>query len=157
MKTDKYGFYHLNVNVTERADEQIRRVSQERGMTVTDFIIEKATTLQIPDSRQFKKLKAKYPKNYREQAKAFLEDIKKKNGEEIMNRPNGASKKTAQFHLRVTPETYQIIQEKSEAMAMSVSDYVTFVTTRFDIEEISAKMDKVISMLESKNEGCDRA
>lgn len=156
METDKYGFYHLNVKVTECADETIRRVSQERGMTVTDFIIEKATTLRIPDSKQFKKLKAKYPKDYKEQAKAFLEDIKK-NGEGVMNRKNGASKKTAQFHLRVTPETYQIIQEKAEAMAMSVSDYVTFVTTRFDIEEVSVKMDKVITMLENKNEGCDRA
>lgn len=154
METDKYGFYHLNVKVTERADEQIRKMSQERGMTVTDLIIEKATTLRIPDSRQFKKLKAKYPKNYKEQAKAFLEDIKNTNGEKEMgNRTNGASKKTAQFHLRVTPEVYQIIQEKAEAMAMSVSDYVTFVTTRYDIEEVSAKMDKVISLLEKEDKG----
>ena len=153
METDKYGFYHLNVKVTERADEQIRKMSQERGMTVTDLIIEKATTLRIPDSRQLKKLKAKYPKNYKEQAKAFLEDIKNTNGEKEMNRANGASKKTAQFHLRVTPEVYQIIQEKAEAMAMSVSDYVTFVTTRYDIEEVSAKMDKVISLLEKEDKG----
>ena len=157
METDKYGFYHLNVKVTERADEQIRKMSQERKMTATDFIIEKATTLRIPDSRQLKKLKAQYPKYYKRDARAFLEELKNRNGEEAMNRQNGASKKTAQFHLRVTPEVYQIIQEKAEAMAMSVSDYVTFVTTRFDIEEVSAKMDKVISMLENKNEGCDHA
>lgn len=154
MKIDKYGFCHLNVVVTEKADEAIRTRAKEKNMTVTDFIIDQAISVRIPDSDKLKKIQAEYSADYEEKAKAFLKEIKEREGDG-MNRPNGASKKTAQFHLRVSPEAFQIIQDRAEAMSMSVSDYVTFITTRFDIEEINKKLDKLIALLEKKE--CEQA
>lgn len=149
-QVDKYGFCHLNVVVTEKANEIIRSRAKELNMTATDFIIDRAISVRIPDSKVLKKVKAKHPADYTEKAKAFLKEIKEREGNDDMNKPNGASKKTAQFHLRVSPEAFQIIQDRAEAMSMSVSDYVTFITTRFDIEEVSAKLDKLIALLEKK-------
>lgn len=151
MKIDNYGFFHLNVVVTERADEEIRTRARDKNMTVTDYIIERAANARIPDSSKLKKIKIKYPPDYKQRAKEFVNALKEKEGSDNMNKPNGASKKTAQFHLRVTPETMAVIQEKAEKMSMSVSDYVTFVCTRYDLDEVSAKLDKVVELLEQYN------
>lgn len=57
-----------------------------------------------------------------------------------------------QFHLRVTQETYDEIKRRAAAMSMSVSDYVVFVTTQFDITEISRKIDEINARLDEISE-----
>jgi len=155
MIIDKYGCYHITVSVTEKAKEKIYQQSAEKDMSITDYICWIASTFQIPDSSVLKAIKIKKTKEYRNNARSYVNSLKEKNitekeEDDDMNRKNGASLKTAQFHLRVTPETYRIIQDKAAAMAMSTSDYVTFVTTRYDIEDVNLKLDKLLAYIEEE-------
>lgn len=152
MTVDKYGGKHFTFVVTEEAKQKIEEQSQLQGITKTEFIVDKALNFQIPDSSTLKTIrKPVRTASYKEAAKKFVAELKTEKEEEIMaNKKNGASTKTAQFHLRVSPEVYEQIQKKAADMAMSVSDYVTFVTTKYDIEEVSMKMDKIIEMLENQ-------
>ena len=152
MTIDKYGGKHFTFVVTEAAKQKIEEQSRLQGITKTEFIVDKALNFQIPDSSVLKAIrKPVRTASYKEAAKKFVAELKIEKEEDIMaNKKNGASTKTAQFHLRVSPEVYEQIQKKAADMAMSVSDYVTFVTTKYDIEEISMKMDKIIEMLEDQ-------
>ena len=60
---------------------------------------------------------------------------------------NGVAKK--QFHLRVTQETYDEIKRRAEAMSLSVSDYVVFITTQYDVMEVSRKIDEINARLDA--------
>ena len=153
MTTDRYGGKHFTFVVTEEAKERIKEQSLLQGITQTEFIIDKALNLNIPDSSKLKAVVRKPNRtfSYKVAAKRFTQELKEKEEENMANRKNGASAKTAQFHLRVTPEVFEQIQKKAADMSMSVSDYVTFVTTRYDIEEVSMKMDKVIELLEKQD------
>lgn len=145
-KTDKYGGLHFTFVVTEQAKAVIKEQSEKQGITQTEFIVNAAVNTKIPDSSIWKSIRKPVMTNdYKQKAKEFVEIMKNTDREDNdMNKKNGASQKTAQFHLRVTPETYAQIQKKANEMSMSVSDYVTFVTTRFDVQEISAKMDLIV-------------
>ena len=155
MAVDRYGGKHFTFVVTEEAKQKIKEQSQLQGVTQTEFIVDKALNFRIPDSSALKTIrKPVRTVSYKEAAKKFVAELKTEKEEEIMaNKKNGASTKTAQFHLRVSPEVYEQIQKKAADMAMSVSDYVTFVTTKYDIEEVSMKMDKIIEMLENQEKG----
>lgn len=154
MTVDRYGGKHFTFVVTEEAKQKIKEQSQLQGVTQTEFIVDKALNFRIPDSSALKTIrKPVRTASYKEAAKKFVAELKTEKEEEIMaNKKNGASTKTAQFHLRVSPEVYEQIQKRAADMAMSVSDYVTFVTTKYDIEEVSMKMDRIIELLE-KQEG----
>lgn len=61
----------------------------------------------------------------------------------------GANVNTSQFHLRVTQETYDKIKAKAAEMSLSVSDYVVFIVTHFDVVEISRKIDEINARLDA--------
>lgn len=56
---------------------------------------------------------------------------------------------TNQFHLRVTQDAYDKIKRRAAEMSLSVSDYVVFVTTHFDVMEISRKIDEINARLDA--------
>ena len=60
--------------------------------------------------------------------------------------------RTEQFHLRVTQETYEEIKRKAAEFSMSISDYVVFVITHFDLMEISKKIDEINRKLDAIND-----
>lgn len=68
---------------------------------------------------------------------------------------NSANINTNQFHLRVPQETYDIIKRRAAEMSLSVSDYVVFVTTHFDVAEISRKIDEINNRLDAIPECTD--
>lgn len=150
MTIDKYGGVHFTFVVTEQVKNIIKERSEAEGISQTDYILKAALNIRIPDSSALKAIRKPIKTTeYKLAAKKFVADLKNnttQREDNDMNKKNGASKKTAQFHLRVTPESYATIQKKADEMAMSVSDYVEFVISKYDIEEVSMKMDKVLGM-----------
>lgn len=57
--------------------------------------------------------------------------------------------KTEQFHLRVTQETYEEIKRKAAEFSMSISDYIVFAITHFNLMEISKKIDEINRKLDA--------
>ena len=143
--------------VTPFARETVSQKCKESGKTISEYVCKLAANFVIPDSRILKLIKIERKQDYKLYARGYLEkNIKRIRGNNDMNKKNGASTKTAQFHLRVSPAVYQNIKAKADEMSMSVSDYVTFVTTRYDIEEISLKLDKMSEQLEDYNSLLER-
>lgn len=58
------------------------------------------------------------------------------------NTPSIPEKKTS-FHLRVSNETYEIIKAKAENYGLTISNYVEFVISAFDIMELANKVDEL--------------
>lgn len=155
MKIDKYGGVHFTIVVTQESEEKIRERSLQKGISLTECIVDTALNIKLPDSSKLKAIrKPTKTISYKQQAKEYMDSLKNKEygKDDVMNKENGASAKTKQFHLRVKPEVFEQIQKKAADMAMSVSDYVSFVTTRYDIEEVSMKLDKVAALLEKEKE-----
>lgn len=59
------------------------------------------------------------------------------------NAPAPVAERKTSFHLRVSNETYEIIKAKAESYGMSVSNYVEFVISAFDIMELANKVDEL--------------
>lgn len=66
----------------------------------------------------------------------------------------GKNVNTSQFHLRVPQEVYDEIKRRAAKMSLSVSDYVVFVTTQFDVAEISRKIDEINKRLDVISSEC---
>lgn len=54
-----------------------------------------------------------------------------------------------QFHLRTEAETFEKIKKKAKSLSMSISDYVAFTTTQFDVLEISKKIDMLNALIDN--------
>lgn len=67
------------------------------------------------------------------------------------NEEKGQSGDKKQFHLRITPEAYEEVERRAAQFSMSLSDYIVFVTTSFDIMEIAKKLDEINSKLDAIN------
>ena len=63
--------------------------------------------------------------------------------------------RSEQLHLRVTPEAHDEIKRRAMALSMSISDYIVFTTTHFDIMDIAKKVDEINQKLDAleKNQG----
>lgn len=63
--------------------------------------------------------------------------------------------RSEQLHLRVTPEAHDEIKRRATALSMSISDYIVFTTTHFDIMDIAKKVDEINQKLDAleKNQG----
>lgn len=57
--------------------------------------------------------------------------------------------RTEQLHLRVTGETYDVIKRKAAEFSMSISDYIVFVITHFNLMEFSEKVDEINRKLDA--------
>lgn len=57
--------------------------------------------------------------------------------------------RTEQLHLRVTRETYDVIKRKVAEFSMSISDYIVFVITHFNLMEFSEKVDEINRKLDA--------
>ena len=140
---------HVTFAITQDANKIANEQSQLLGITKTKFIVDKATDLNPPDSSRLNDIPMpKRTTEYIKQAKEYLSTIKPLTEKEknTMNKKNGASTKTSQIHLRVTKDVHDSILSKAKEMSMSASDYITFVTTRFDLEEVSLKMDRILEL-----------
>lgn len=72
-----------------------------------------------------------------EQEKNITENMKNNEG------------RTEQLHLRVTGETYDVIKRKAAEFSMSISDYIVFVITHFNLMEFSEKVDEINRKLDA--------
>lgn len=128
----------MHIKVSEQARKIICEESKKNGMTIGDYIVQSALAFNVSGiPKELEKALAKINAYAKENNIKF----KKRTGVYDMEEKNKSEK--GQFHLRVPQETFDEIRRKAEAFNMSVSDYVTFVTTCFDIKEISKKIDEI--------------
>lgn len=142
----EYKSKRLQIFVNEAADKKIRSESAAQGITITDYVVSTAMAYRIGE--EIKKLDAtlrRLKKYMQENNIKFSYKAKKKKGDVVMAKKEGTLK---QFHLRVTPSAYEEIKRKATQMSLTVSDYVVFVTTNYDVMEISRKIDEINARLD---------
>lgn len=65
------------------------------------------------------------------------------NEKNITNKETAPAERKTSFHLRVSNETFEIIKKKADSYGLSVSNYVEFVISAFDIMDIAGKIDEL--------------
>lgn len=144
----------LHPIVSDYVDEKIREESNKLDLTIGDYILYAAVMFKVDDipaklDSVIEKLDNymkinKIPYNKKNKGATIMSEIQKFNDEK-----GQADKK--QFHLRITPEAYEEVERRAAQFSMSLSDYIVFVTTSFDIMEISKKLDEINSKLDAIN------
>lgn len=149
----------MHIYVDEVAYNKITSESKNAGLTLADYVCYVVLTFDINCAhRQINK------------ALLLLDQYLKRNnikhickGDNIMKKDNTvqppvkkACAEKKQFHLRVPQDVYDEIERRATRQGMTVSNYIVFVTTQFDIVDISKKLDEVNDKLNSiinKEEG----
>ncbi len=97
--------------------------------------------------------KVKFPK------KAYYGLLNKKKGDIPMAK-KVSDVRTEQFHMRVSKACYDEIKARASSYSMTVSDYVMFVLTHYDVYETNRRVDEINDKLDElakvKNEINDR-
>lgn len=150
LKIDEYGYVRFNVVVPTQMKDDIREKCKEEKKNISEYVCGLAANLVVPDSKILKQIRIdRYNRDYRMVAKKYVKEIKESDN---MSRVSGMNPKTSQFHLRVPAQVYQAIKAKADKMSMSVSDYIIFSITKYDIEEVSLKLDKTAEQIGRYNE-----
>ena len=147
----------LNIYVTEEVDNVIRTKSKENGMLMGDYIIERALSFELENIPEKLSETIALLNRIKRRALDMTDDKTKKNVVQSSQKQAEMNKqvkeavsgvyKTKGFHLRVTEETYEKLKKKAAEYSMSLSDYVVFVITYFDVEKISNQIDTINNKL----------
>ena len=149
----------MHVYVDKETCDKIVAESKNMGLTFSDYVIYITMTFDINCAQ--KRL---------EKTLALLDQYIEKNNVDYackgdINMENNITKNKhfeknssdkKQFHLRVPQAVYDEIEKRASRQGMTVSNYIVFVTTQFDIVDISNKIDEVNNKLNLiiNKEGC---
>lgn len=149
----------LHPYVDEGTAEKIRTESKLLGISISEYVLYTAFTFKTDDIPQ--KLDNTLKKLNQYMDIKGIKPIKKGDGNIMTKRSdNGAGteereieqpkkERNEQFHLRITQESYDEIKRRAAQFSMSLSDYIVFVTTQFDIMDISRKIDEINEKLDA--------
>lgn len=157
VKKDK----RMHICVSKEAGQIVRAKADALGMTYSDYIIDKALSFKIDDvpkklDTAIRKLGTLVPQDILQNitedvnnkmqqfAENFKEQCKIARGKTMKDNNN-----IGQFHLRTEAETFEKIKKKAKSLSMSISDYVAFTTTQFDVLEISKKIDMLNALIDN--------
>lgn len=151
----------MHVYVDKATSEKIKEESLNLGVSMSEYVVYAALAFKVRDipdklddtlakldqyiSDNNIKLKRKKPTKAEQKVEKGERTMAEKTNESTEVR-------TEQFHLRVTQETYEEIKRKAAEFSMSISDYVVFVITHFDLMEISKKIDEINRKLDAIND-----
>lgn len=150
----------LHPYVDEGTAEKIRTESSLLGITLSEYVLYTAFSFKTDDIPQ--KLDCTLEKiNQYMETNNIQCNISKNEGDGNGMKDKGEKgeqieitakkERNEQFHLRITPESYDEIKRRAAELSMSLSDYVVFVTTHFDIMDISRKIDEINRKLDAIN------
>lgn len=155
VKKDK----RMHICVSKEAGQIVRAKADALGMTYSDYIIDKALSFKIDDvpkklDTAIRKLGTLVPQDVLQN---ITEDVNNKmqqfakNFKEQCKIARGKTMKDniGHFHLRTEAETFEKIKKKAKSLSMSISDYVAFTTTQFDVLEISKKIDILNALIDN--------
>lgn len=146
----------MHVYVDKATREKVEIESQKLGVSISEYVIYSALVFKVRDipdklNRAISTLDALMQnKNiylvFGEQNPDYV-----RKGEITMAEKTNENNevRTEQFHLRVTQETYKEIKRKAAEFSMSISDYIVFVITHFNLMELSEKVDEINRKLDS--------
>lgn len=151
----------MHVYVDKATSEKVREESQKLGVSISEYVIYTALTFKVRDipdklDRAISKLDTLMRdgsirlvhKQRTDSTRKGETDMaeQEKNITENMENSEG---RTEQLHLRVTGETYDVIKRKAAEFSMSISDYIVFVITHFNLMEFSEKVDEINRKLDA--------
>lgn len=164
----------LHPYVDEGTAEKIRTESKLLGISISEYVLYTAFTFKTDDIPQkldntLKKLNQYMDiKGIKPIKKGDGITMTKRNGSELRQQDGARAGKSEneagteareieqpkkerneQFHLRITQESYDEIKRRAAQFSMSLSDYIVFVTTHFDIMDISRKIDEINEKLDA--------
>ena len=142
----------MHIYVDDITYNKIISESKNTGLTFSDYISYIALTFDVKCAHK------KITKTL-----IFLDQYLKNNnieyiykGDNIMKKGNAVqssvekiSSEKKQFHLRVPQDVYDEIEKRAARQGMTVSNYIVFVTTQFDIIDISKKIDEINNKLDT--------
>jgi hypothetical protein len=140
----------LHVYATKEVDEYIRSECDKQNISICDYLSEKAEVFQTRDiDEKLKDVIAKVDKL------AEIKGINLDNCYWLSERgfvmdnfeDNKNTMKAEQFHLRVTQETYDKIKQKANEYSMTMSDYVVFAVTHFNLLDLTQKVEQIDNKL----------
>lgn len=143
----------MGISVSEEANELIRSESAKKGVTMSDYITDIALSFQADEiSKKLDATLQKLKRHINAFNKLHPDDpirLKYRNKGDVIMAEKGKKAETKQFHLRVTQETFDEIKRRANAMSLSVSDYIVFVTMHYDVMEVSRKIDEINARLDA--------
>lgn len=139
----------LHLYADEKADAKIRKESEKVGISIADLIMCYVFSFdvdKIPDGINSALNKTNKLLKNENISVRYKKKVKERGREAMAKTTNKAN--TKQFHLRVTEECFEEIKRKAAEYSMSVSDYVVFVITHYDITETTDKVDEINAKLD---------
>lgn len=141
----------MHVYVDEASNEKIRESCEKYGISISEYVIYTALSFDLSNVLESINKALNKTNELAKQRKIDVNDIEGK-GEKEMGRVSttGQTNKTesSQLNLRITPEAFEEIKRRATALSMSISDYIVFTTTHFDIMDIAKKVDEINSKLD---------
>lgn len=159
----------LHPYVDEKTAEKIRTESKRLGISISEYVLYTAFMFKTDDIPQkldntleklnhYMNMKGIEPVKKGDgsiMTKTSGDELRQRSGTKTNKGSNAAEKeqpkkeRNEQFHLRITQESYDEIKRRAAKFSMSLSDYVVFVTTHFDIMDISRKIDEINKKLDA--------
>ena len=146
----------LHLYINEKALSNIQKIRDKYGIRKTEAVL--YTALNFDLSQVSKKLTVTFDKVNNILKKADIVCETKNEGVCTMRHNTNKEElkaRSEQLHLRVTPEAHAEIKRRATALSMTISDYIVFTTTHFDIVDIARKVDEINQKLDAleKNQG----
>ncbi len=175
----------IHIYVRDEHNDLIRQESKKQGLSISEYIINKVISFDVKGIplmlddiiRLIKKLSEKKVLKMSEdkeivQALAKLTSIEPENDESFTETEDldavlkefvsakddkkcNLTIKTKQLHIRTSEEVYELIKVQAAKHSMSMNDYIAFIATEFDIENISKKVDAIYDLLLKIDEKTD--
>lgn len=139
----------MHVYVDKKANEKVREGCEKLGLSISEYVL--YTAFSFDASRIAKSLNVTLSKVNKMLKDANITCKIKSKGVRTMkeNTKNTEMEvRSEQLHLRVTPEAHDEIKRRATALSMSISDYIVFTTTHFDIMDIAKKVDEINQKLD---------
>lgn len=168
-KGEKYKSKRIHIYVSDEINEFIRNECERQGTTISKYIVNKVIEFDASNImkrlneiiKMLKILKKKKVLNVlsNKEMDKLLEGTAGETIEEVLKEADSKpfTNKSKGLHLRMDAKTYDALKAKADKMSMSMSDYVGFVCTEFDIENISKKVDAIYDLLLKAVEKADES
>lgn len=140
----------MHVYVSETSNKKIRELCEKYDISISEYVIYTALSFDLSNVLNSICEALSKTNTLASQYKVDVSNIKGKGEKRMSKMPTTDINKigSSQLNLRITPEAFDEIKRRAATLSMSISDYIVFTTTHFDIMDIAKKVDEINSKLD---------